>query len=231
MLNSARKGDQDPMPQISRLYDAILNGDDRLAAELVNEALQENTRPLDLITKWMIPAMDEAGRRFEAQDFFIPEIMLAARAMKAALDPLRPLLASSGTQPTGRVIIGTVKGDLHDIGKNMVASMLEGAGFEVLDLGIDVPAEKFIEAVTKSNAHILALSALLTIALPEMKKTMDMLEQSGIRSRVRVMVGGAPVTQNFANEIKADGYGESATSAVSIARSFMGQATQSPISD
>ena len=218
------------MPQISRLYDAILNGDDRLAAELVNEALQENTRPLDLITKWMIPAMDEAGRRFEAQDFFIPEIMLAARAMKAALDPLRPLLASSGTQPTGRVIIGTVKGDLHDIGKNMVASMLEGAGFEVLDLGIDVPAEKFIEAVTKSNAHILALSALLTIALPEMKKTMDMLEQSGIRSRVRVMVGGAPVTQNFANEIKADGYGESATSAVSIARSFMGQATQSPIS-
>lgn len=219
------------MPQISRLYDAILNGDDRLAAELVNEALQENTRPLDLITKWMIPAMDEAGRRFEAQDFFIPEIMLAARAMKAALDPLRPLLASSGTQPTGRVIIGTVKGDLHDIGKNMVASMLEGAGFEVLDLGIDVPAEKFIEAVTKSNAHILALSALLTIALPEMKKTMDMLEQSGIRSRVRVMVGGAPVTQNFANEIKADGYGESATSAVSIARSFMGQATQSPISD
>ncbi len=212
------------MPEMSRLYDAILNGEDKLAAELVAAALHEEIDPLELINRWMIPAMDEVGRRFEAQDFFIPEIMLAARAMKVALDPLRPLLAATGAQPTGRVVIGTVKGDLHDIGKNMVGSMLEGAGFEVLDLGIDVSPEKFIEAVAESNADILALSALLTIALPEMKKTIDMLNGSPVRGRVMVMVGGAPVTRDYANAINADGFGENASSAVSVARLLMKKA-------
>ncbi len=168
--------------------------------------------------------MDEVGRRFEDQDYFIPEILLAARSMKAALDPLRPLLAATGVQPTGRVVIGTVKGDLHDIGKNMVASMLEGAGFEVLDLGTDVPPERFIETVRVNNAHILALSALLTITLPEMKRIIDMLAQSSVRSRVKVIVGGAPVTREYAGLIGADGYGENASSAVSVARSLMQKA-------
>ncbi len=209
------------MPDMSRLYDAILNGEDKLALQLVQEALQESANPTELIGRWMIPAMDEVGRRFEAQEYFIPEILLAARAMKTAMEPLRPLLAARGEQPTGRVVLGTVKGDLHDIGKNMVGSMLEGAGFEVTDLGIDVPAEKFVEAVGNGNANILALSALLTVTLPEMKKTIEALSRAGLRHRVRILVGGAPVTQAYADEIGADGYGENAGSAVSIARALL----------
>jgi 5-methyltetrahydrofolate--homocysteine methyltransferase len=211
------------MPDLSRLYDAILNGDDKLSLRLTREALDEAADPSELISRWMIPAMDEVGRRFEAQEYFIPEILLAARAMKAALELLRPLLAACGAQPTGRVVLGTVKGDLHDIGKNMVGSMLEGAGFEVTDLGIDVASEKFVDAVRSSNPHILALSALLTITMPEMKKTIDALSQAGLRSQVKVIIGGAPVTRSFAEEIGADGYGANASSAVSVARSLIGK--------
>lgn len=211
------------MPDPSRLYDAILNGDEKLCVRLTREALDEAADPSELINRWMIPAMDEVGRRFEAQEYYIPEILLAARAMKAALEILRPLLAARGQQPTGRVVLGTVKGDLHDIGKNMVGSMLEGAGFEVVDLGIDVPAERFVEAVRSRNPHILALSALLTLTLPEMKKTIEALEQAGLREHVKVLVGGAPVTREYADEIGADGYGENAGAAVSIARLLMGK--------
>ena len=209
------------MPDFPKLYDAILEGDEKLALQLTLEALKENADPAELITRGMIPAMDEVGRRFEAQEYFIPEMLLAGRAMKAALDPIRPLLAASGAQPTGKIVLGTVKGDLHDIGKNLVGSMLEGAGFEVYDLGIDVPSEKFIEAVKSKNPHILALSALLTVTMPEMKKVIDAFKQAGIRNKVKILIGGAPVTQNFANEIGADGYGENAGSAVSVARSLM----------
>ena len=209
------------MPDFPKLYDAILEGDEKLALQLTLEALKENADPAELITRGMIPAMDEVGRRFEAQEYFIPEMLLAGRAMKAALDPIRPLLAASGAQPTGKIVLGTVKGDLHDIGKNLVGSMLEGAGFEVYDLGIDVPSEKFIEAVKSKNPHILALSALLTVTMPEMKKVIDAFKQAGIRNQVKILIGGAPVTQNFANEIGADGYGENAGSAVSVARSLM----------
>ncbi|MBP1625196.1 MAG: cobalamin B12-binding domain protein, partial [Acidobacteria bacterium] len=179
--------------------------------------------PTTLITQWMIPAMDEIGRRFEAQDCYIPEMLMAGRAMKAALELLRPLLAASGAQPTGRVVLGTVKGDLHDIGKNLVGSMLEGAGFEVFDVGIDVPPEKFLEAVRSRNAHILALSALLTFTMPEMKNVIAAFEQSGVRNQVKIIVGGAPVTRGFADEIGADGYGENASSAVTLARTLLGK--------
>ena len=209
------------MSDLSRLYDAILNGDDKLAFQLTKEALDESANPVGLITQWMIPAMDEVGRRFEAQEYYIPEMLLAARAMKSALELLRPLLAACGAEPAGRIVLGTVKGDLHDIGKNMVGSMLEGSGFEVFDVGIDVPPEKFIEAIKSKNAQILALSALLTTTMPEMKKTIDALRLAGVRERVKVIVGGAPVTQDYANEIGADGYGENASSAVSVARSLL----------
>ncbi len=211
------------MIDLSRLRDAIIDGEDKLALQLTREALEEDVNPSQLINQWMIPAMDEVGRRFEAQEFFIPEIMLSARAMKSALELLRPLLTASGAQPTGRVVIGTVKGDLHDIGKNMVGSMLEGAGFEIYDLGIDVSAEKFIAAIQNQNAHILALSALLTITMPEMKHTIEAVSRAGIRDRVKILIGGAPVTQDYANEIGADGYGDSASSAVTVARRLLGK--------
>jgi 5-methyltetrahydrofolate--homocysteine methyltransferase len=213
------------MMDLSQLKDAIIEGNDRLALEITQEALQQEADPAELINKWMIPAMDEVGRRFEAQEFFFPEMLLAARAMKLALEPLKPLLAASGVEPTGRIVIGTVKGDLHDIGKNMVGYMLEGAGFEIHDIGIDVPAEKFIEAVNNYKADILAVSALLTTTMPEMQGILEMLEQKDIRQKVKVIVGGAPVTQKFADEIGADGFGENAGSAVSVARSLMGKSS------
>jgi 5-methyltetrahydrofolate--homocysteine methyltransferase len=209
------------MADLPRLHDAILDGDEKTSLQLTTQAITEGADPVELISRWMIPAMDEVGRRFEAQEYFVPELLLAGRAMKGALELLRPLLASTGAQPTGRVVIGTVKGDLHDIGKNMVSSMLEGAGFEVLDLGIDVAPQKFIDALVGSNAHILALSALLSVTMPEMKNTIDAVVAAGLRDRIKIIVGGAPVTQAFADEIGADGYGDNASAAVTVARALM----------
>lgn len=208
------------MADLQKLYDAILAGDAKTSAAVTNEALAEGTDPVKLITGYMVPAMDEVGRRYEAEEYFVPELLLAARAMKAALEPLRPLLAASGAQPAGRVVIGTVKGDLHDIGKNLVASMLEGGGFEVMDLGADVSPEKFIDAVRSSGANIVCLSALLTVTMPSMKKTIEALESAGVRTQVKVFVGGAPVTAQYAKEIGADGYSETASGAVALARSI-----------
>ena len=210
------------MPDLSRLRDAILNGDEKLTVQLARKALDEGVDPVMLITQWMIPAMDEVGRLFEAQEYYIPEMLLAARAMKSGMELLRPMLAARGAQPTGRIVLGTVKGDLHDIGKNLVGSMLEGAGFEVSDLGIDVAPERFVEAIKAENAQILALSTLLTTTMPEMKNIMEALGRAGIRSQVKVMIGGAPVTRGYADEIGADGYGENAGSAVAVARSLLG---------
>lgn len=209
------------MADLQKLYDAILDGDAKMSAAVTNEALAEGADPVSLISDYMVPAMDEVGRRYEAEEYFVPELLLAARAMKAALTPLRPLLAASGAQPAGRVVIGTVKGDLHDIGKNLVASMLEGGGFEVLDLGADVSPEKFIEGVRSSGANIVCLSALLTVTMPSMKKTIDALEAAGVRSQVKVFVGGAPVTEQYAREIGADGFSETASGAVALARSIV----------
>jgi len=208
------------MADLSKLFDAVLNGDQKTAVAVTQEALAEGRDPMELITKYMVPAMDEVGRRFECEEYFVPELLLSARAMKGSLELLRPLLAASGTEPAGRVVIGTVKGDLHDIGKNLVASMLEGGGFEVIDLGADVAPERFIEAVREKNARIVALSALLTVTMPSMRKTIEALKDAGVREQVKVMVGGAPVTPQFAEEIGADGYGENATAAVALARKF-----------
>ena len=209
------------MSDFGGLYDAILNGDQKTSVALTKQALDEGVEPLDLIHRYMIPAMDEAGKRFECEDFFVPELLLAARAMKGALELLRPRLAASGAQPAGRVVIGTVKGDLHDIGKNLVSSMLEGGGFEVTDLGADVSPERFIEAVRKTGAQIVCLSALLTVTMPSMKTTIEAFRQAGIRDQVKVLIGGAPVTEQYAREIGADGYGGNANAAVALARQIV----------
>jgi corrinoid protein of di/trimethylamine methyltransferase len=209
------------MSEFGGLYDAILNGDQKTSVALTRQALEEGVAPLDLIHRYMIPAMDEAGKRFECEDFFVPELLLAARAMKGALELLRPRLAASGAQPAGRVVIGTVKGDLHDIGKNLVSSMLEGGGFEVTDLGADVSPERFIEAVRKTGAQIVCLSALLTVTMPSMKTTIEAFRQAGIRDQVKVLIGGAPVTEQYAREIGADGYGGNANAAVALARQIV----------
>jgi 5-methyltetrahydrofolate--homocysteine methyltransferase len=211
------------MSELQKLYDAILNGDSKTAVAVTKEALGEGRDPLEMVTRYMVPAMDEVGKRFECEEYFVPELLLAARAMKGSLVLIRPLLTERGAEPAGRVAIGTVKGDLHDIGKNLVASMLEGGGFEVFDLGADVPPEKFVAAVKEKGANLVCLSALLTVTMPAMRTTIEALRSAGVRDQVKVLIGGAPVTQSYATEIGADGYGESATSAVSLARQLAGE--------
>jgi 5-methyltetrahydrofolate--homocysteine methyltransferase len=211
------------MADLTKLYEAVLNGDSKTSVAITKEAIAEKTDPMELVSKHMIPAMDEVGRRFECSEYFVPELLLSARAMKNALELIRPLLEASGAQPVGRVVIGTVKGDLHDIGKNLVGSMLEGAGFEVRDLGTDVAPEKFVQAVKEMNAQVICLSALLTVTMPSMKTTINALENSGLRTQVRVLVGGAPVTAQYAQQIGADAYGENANTAVTLARRMVAE--------
>jgi corrinoid protein of di/trimethylamine methyltransferase len=212
------------MADLKKLYDAVLQGDARTAVAVTKEAIEEDLDPIELISGTMVPAMDEVGQLYEQEEYFVPELLLSARAMKGSLELLRPLLAERGAKPTGTVAIGTVKGDLHDIGKNLVASLLEGGGFEVIDLGADVPPEKFVEAIREKGAQIVCLSALLTVTMPSMKSTIEALKQAGVREQVKVLVGGAPVTKQYADEIGADGYGESASTAVSLARRLCGAA-------
>jgi 5-methyltetrahydrofolate--homocysteine methyltransferase len=209
---------------LSDLETAILTGDAKLALTAAHEALGRGAHPVELVTAAISPAMDEAGRRFEAGDYFVPELLMAARATKGVFDLIRPLLAETGAEPAGRVVLGTVQGDLHDIGKNLVKTMLEGGGFEVVDLGVDVPADKFVAAVADRQPGILALSALLTTTMPGMKTTLQALSAAGLRQRVKVMVGGAPVTQAFADAIGADGYRPNAASVVELARQLVGGA-------
>ncbi len=214
------------MSDLQKLYNAILEGDAKTAVAVTKEALAEGADPLGLVSKYMVPAMDEVGRRFECEEYFVPELLISARAMKGALELIRPLLAARGEQPAGRVAIGTVKGDLHDIGKNLVASMLEGGGFEVMDLGADVAPDKFVAAVRERGANIVCLSALLTVTMPAMKTTIDALANAGVRDQVKVLVGGAPVTSQYAAEIGADGYGENAIAAVAMARQLVAAGSQ-----
>lgn len=209
------------MSDLSKLTEAILNGDSRAAVAVTQEALAEKVDPQELVTNYMIPAMDEVGRRFEVGDCFVPELLISARAMKASLALIRPLLAAKGAKPVGRVIIGTVKGDLHDIGKNLVSSMLEGAGFEVVDLGVDVSPEKIIGEINAKKVDLVALSALLTTTMPSMKTVIEELKKAGIREQVKVIIGGAPVTQRYATEIGADGYSDNANGAVGLARKLV----------
>jgi len=209
------------MIDLKPLYEAVLEGDAPTTKSLVEQALAEGVDPQSLLNDYMIPAMDEVGRRFELNEYFVPELLIAARAMKSGLALIRPLLAERGAKTAGRVVIGTVRGDLHDIGKNLVAAMLEGGGFEVIDLGVDVTPEKFIEAVKERDAQIIAMSALLTTTMPGMKTTIEALKEAGLRDSVKVMVGGAPVTQRFADEIGADGFSDNANGAVRIARQMV----------
>ena len=203
------------------LYDAIVNGDARKSAAATRTALDAGAKPMDLISDSMVPAMDEVGRLFEAEEYFVPELLLAGRAMKSAMELLRPLLAAADMQLRAKVIIGTVKGDLHDIGKNIVASMLEGGGFEVIDLGADVAPEKFVAAVEERQPQIVCMSALLTVTMPSMRTTIEALKTAGLRDKVKVMIGGAPVTSQYAQEIGADGYSENASGAVSMVKSLL----------
>jgi len=206
------------MQDLKQLFEAIVAGDAQTARTVTEQALAEKVDPLVLVNEHMAPAMDEVGQRFERCDYFVPELLLSARAMKAALELLRPLLATREGASAGRVAIGTVKGDLHDIGKNLVASMLEGGGFEVLDLGVNVTPEQFVDAVREKGAQIVAMSALLTTTMGSMRSTMEALKTAGLREQVKVLIGGAPITDRFATEIGADGYSENAVEAVSLAR-------------
>ncbi len=208
---------------LNLLYEAVLKGKHKDAVAVTQQALENNVTPQELIEGYMIKAMEEIGRRFEKQEAFVPELLMSSRAMKASLALLQPLLQGGGNHVgLGTVVIGTVQGDLHDIGKNLVASMLEGCGFRVVDLGIDADSEKFIQAVKEHNADIVGLSALLTTTMPNMKVVIEALKEAQLRDKVKVMVGGAPVSEKFAGEIGADGYSDSANSAVAKAKELMG---------
>ncbi|MDY7079585.1 MAG: corrinoid protein [Chloroflexota bacterium] len=198
----------------SKLYD----GDAETVAALVQQALDQGMPPQEILSDGLIAGMDEVGRDFKANELFVPEVLIAARAMHAGMNVLRPLLAESEVPSAGKYLIGTVQGDLHDIGKNLVKMMVEGAGFEMIDLGTDVPAEDFVVAVREHQPHILGLSALLTTTMPQMKTTIETLEEAGLRDSIKIMIGGAPVTAAFAEQIGADAYAPDAATAVDIAR-------------
>ncbi|MBO4821585.1 MAG: homocysteine S-methyltransferase family protein [Prevotella sp.] len=213
----------DTIASIATLYDAILGGRDDIAAAATKTALEEGKSPQDLIEKQMIAAMTELGRQFQEGKAFVPQLLMAGRAMKTALAQIKMTDGEAQVRSRGRVVIGTVKGDLHDIGKNLVAAMLEGCGFEVVNVGIDVSAGQFVEAIKKHRPDLLCMSALLTTTMGYMKNVIETLEQAGLRQQIKIMVGGAPVTQRFADEIGADGYSDNANSAVILAKQLMEQ--------
>jgi len=210
------------MADVEALRDAIITGQHIRAREITEAALADGLDPLAIVHHFMIPAMDEVGRRFECNEYFVPQLLLSARAMKAGMELIRPQLAARGTPPIGRVVLGTVRGDLHDIGKNLVAAMLEGGGFEVHDLGVNVPPETFVARAIETDADIVGMSALLTTTMGAMKVTIEAFESAGLRGRVRIMVGGAPVAQPFADEVGADGYSATAPGAVALAKRLIG---------
>ncbi len=202
------------------LYESVLEGERDETLEYVQKALDEGIAPDMILNEGMIAAMKEVGQLFEEGEYFVPEMLIAARAMQGGLEILRPKLVAFGIEPVGKVILGTVKGDLHDIGKNLVGMMLEGAGFDVQDLGIDVASETFIEAIT-DDVDVVGLSALLTTTMSEMEATIKAIDKAGLRSKVKIMVGGAPVTSDYAKKIGADGYASDAGQAAALAQSFM----------
>lgn len=208
--------------KLEPLYEAIVAGKLEPAVEITRQAIAEGIAPPMIINNYMIKAMGEVGQRFQDGKAFVPQLLMAGRAMKGALELLKPLLAGSASTTIGKIVIGTVKGDLHDIGKNLVASMLEGCGFEVINIGIDVTCDKFVEAVKENHADILCMSALLTTTMTYMKEVIQALEEAGIRNQVKVMIGGAPVSQGFADEIGADGYSDNANTAVAVAKELIG---------
>lgn len=197
---------------------ALISGKAPVVRELTEKALAAGERPGDVLNKGLVAGMSVVGEKFKNNEFYVPEVLIAARAMKNGMQILRPKLAETGVKPKATVAIGTVRGDLHDIGKNLVAMMMEGAGFEIVDLGVDVKPEQFVQAVKDKGTGLICLSALLTTTMPAMKETIQALADAGVRGSVCVMIGGAPVTQNYADEIKADGYAPDAASAVDTAK-------------
>ena len=206
---------------LKTIHDDILNGQHKEMEASVQAALNAGVAPKAILDEGMIAAMSEVGRLFEAGEYFVPELLISARAMKAGVAVLKPYLVQAKVRSTGRVAIGTVKGDLHDIGKNLVSMMLEGAGFEILDLGTDVPPEKFVAAIQSGGVDILALSALLTTTMPNMKATIEAMKQAGSRDQIKIIVGGAPLTEQYAQQIGADGYAPDASRAVTLAKSLL----------
>ena len=210
------------MPQYEKMARALILGDNKTVRALTEEALAEAVDPKEIIFRGLIPGMDVVGEKFRRNEYYVPQVLLSARAMYAGLDLLKPLITAKETRDyLGIVVIGTAQGDLHDIGKNLVAMMLEGAGFEVFDQGRDVDPQKFVDAAKEKGAQIVGISALMTTTMPGMKRTIDALEKGGIRSQVKVMIGGAPVSQAFADEIKADGYAKDSTKAVLKAKELV----------
>ena len=207
------------MADLKALADAVINGDQNTAVEITKAALEAGTAPKDVLDEGLIAGMDVVGARFKKSEIYIPEVLIAARAMKMAMEILEPELVKAGVEPVGKFIVGTVQGDLHDIGKNLVAMMLKGAGFEVIDLGVDVTPEKFVEQAKTAGVQLVGMSALLTTTMPGMEKTMKALKDAGVSAKV--MIGGAPVTQNYADRIGADGYAADAASAVDMAKSLV----------
>jgi len=206
---------------LEQIFNGVIDGDQEDVEQNVQKALDQNLPPAKVLNEGMIAAMTEVGRRFEEGDYYVPEMLIAARAMQAGLAVLKPHLLQADIKTTGKVAMGTVSGDLHDIGKNLVMMMLEGAGFEVTDLGTDVSVQKFVEAVRSGDADIIGMSALLTTTMSNMKSTVDALVEAGLRERVKIIIGGAPVTEEYARSIGADGYAPDASRAVALAKSLM----------
>ena len=210
------------MTPAQQYFDALMGGNREMITTFVERDLNEGVPPLEILNTGLVPGMERVGQKFRAAEIYIPEVLMAARAMHAGLDLLRPKITETGASPAGKIVIGTVKGDLHDIGKNLVAMMFEGLGFEVIDMGVDVPTDKFEEAIQTYKPHILALSSLLTTTMLEMKNTINLLRNKGILDNVKIIVGGAPVTQEFADEIGADAYGKDAVSGAEKAKELLG---------
>lgn len=209
---------------LNNLFTAIVKGNLELAVSTTQEALQENIDPQIIISNYLIKGMEEIGAQFEAGKAYVPNLLMSARAMKGALELLKPYMGNNKEVASlGKVVIGTVKGDLHDIGKNLVCSMLEGCGFEVINLGVDVSDEKFVQATQKNKANIVCMSALLTTTMIYMKEVIKAFEKAGIRNDVKIMVGGAPLSEKFAQEIGADGYSDNANAAVTLARKLLNE--------
>ena len=208
-------------PVIKEIYTSILEGSQKVTVAKVQEALDKGINPGVILNDGMVAAMAEVGRLFEEGEYYVPEMLIAARAMQNGLAVLKPHLASANVKSQGKVVAGTVKGDLHDIGKNLVCMMLEGAAFEIVDLGSDVTPEKFVEAIRTTGANVVCMSALLTTTMPSMKTTIEALKAAGLRDKVKVMVGGAPLTDQYAREIGADGYAPDASRAVALAKSLL----------
>ncbi|MBU7047801.1 MAG: corrinoid protein [Theionarchaea archaeon] len=210
------------MSILSDITEALIEGNAPRVKQLTEKALAHSISPTDIVNTGLIKGMDIVGEKFRKMEISVPEVLISARAMHTALEILKPLLSEHKIEPRGVFMIGTVKGDIHDIGKNLVGMLMEGAGFEVIDLGVDIPPERFVEEVEKHNPDILGLSALLTVTMQEMREVIKAMEKKGLRKRVKIMVGGAPVTQEFSDTIRADAYGEDARDAVEKALNLLG---------